>query len=248
MTKRDILNQCSIELNNVVKLPNMQLDRKIYLEVAKALELIGGKWNRKVQGFVFSTDPSDLLEQISDGTQINLKKQYQFFETPSEIADRLVDLAQIEDHHFTLEPSAGQGAIVKAIIRKIPGKPIDCCEIWSLNRLVLNKIPNVIMVCNDFLNLTADGCYDRIVANPPFSNNQDIDHVMHMYDCLCPGGKLVSVVSKHWTFSTNTKETKFKEWLDEVGAIRYEIERGAFKTSGTTIETMILVIDKPCDK
>jgi len=38
-----ILQQCTVA-NNVVKLPEGQLDRKLYQEVAKALELIGGKW------------------------------------------------------------------------------------------------------------------------------------------------------------------------------------------------------------
>ena len=43
MTKEQVLQDCTIE-GNVVKLPNIQLDRKDYQEVAKALELIGGKW------------------------------------------------------------------------------------------------------------------------------------------------------------------------------------------------------------
>jgi phage anti-repressor protein len=42
-TKEDILGQC-IVCGNVIKLPSQQLDRKLYLEVAKALQLIGGKW------------------------------------------------------------------------------------------------------------------------------------------------------------------------------------------------------------
>lgn len=42
-TKEQVLQNCTIE-GNVVKLPSEQLDRKLYQEVAKALELIGGKW------------------------------------------------------------------------------------------------------------------------------------------------------------------------------------------------------------
>lgn len=45
-TINEILKKCSIS-NNVVTLPDIQLDRKTYSEVAKKLELIGGKWNRK---------------------------------------------------------------------------------------------------------------------------------------------------------------------------------------------------------
>ena len=38
-TKEQVLQNCTVE-GTVVKLPNVQLDRKIYQEVAKALELI----------------------------------------------------------------------------------------------------------------------------------------------------------------------------------------------------------------
>jgi hypothetical protein len=43
MTKEEVLQNCTVE-GTVVKLPEGQLDRKLYQEVAKALELIGGKW------------------------------------------------------------------------------------------------------------------------------------------------------------------------------------------------------------
>ena len=81
-TKEQVLQNCTVE-GTVVKLPNVQLDRKLYQEVAKALELIGGKWKGgKVFGFVFATDPTDLLHQIANGEKGNLKKEFQFFATP----------------------------------------------------------------------------------------------------------------------------------------------------------------------
>jgi hypothetical protein len=64
-TNEEVLQNCTVE-GTTVKLPNVQLDRKLYQEVAKALELIGGKWKGgKVFGFVFATDPTDLLEIVS---------------------------------------------------------------------------------------------------------------------------------------------------------------------------------------
>lgn len=41
--KEDILQQCTVD-GNIVRLPDVKLERKDYLEVAKALQLIGGKW------------------------------------------------------------------------------------------------------------------------------------------------------------------------------------------------------------
>jgi len=53
MTKQKILQKCIVE-GNLVKLPSGQLDRKLYQEVAKSLNLIGGKWKGgKTMAFVF---------------------------------------------------------------------------------------------------------------------------------------------------------------------------------------------------
>ncbi len=230
---------------NIVKLPNGTLDRKIYLEVKKRLELIGGKWKGgNVKGFLFNENPSELLEQIANGEKRNLKKEFQFFGTPSKLADLLVSYADINNSHKILEPSAGQGAIVKSIHKVCPTVPVDYCEIMGINQTFLDKISNVNMVGSDFLCTNLNGYYDRVIANPPFSKNQDIEHIYKMYDCLKLGGRLVSIASKHWQLSNNKTETKFREWLGLVKADIHEVKAGEFKESGTSIATVIIVINK----
>src|SRR3990172_8323735 len=104
-TKEQVLQNCTVE-DNVVKLPSGHLDRKLYQDVAKALELIGGKWKGgKVFVFVFSTDPTYFLEKIANGEKQNLKKEFQFFATPAKLADELVYLADLKQHDTILEPS-----------------------------------------------------------------------------------------------------------------------------------------------
>lgn len=242
--KQKILQKCTIE-GNVVKLPEGQLDRKLYEEVKNALELIGGKWKGgKTAGFVFLTDPTELLAEISLGAKRNLKKEYQFFGTPDVLSDELVAYAQIKESDIVLEPSAGQGAIVKAINRVYPKMKVYCYESMAVNKIFLNKIPQVQLIGDDFL-AHGDKKFDKIIANPPFAKNQDIDHVKEMFSCLKPGGRLVSITSNHWEKSTNKKETAFRNWLSEVGAEIKQIGRGAFKESGTTVGGLILIINKP---
>lgn len=247
-TKTEILQACRIE-GTVIKLPTVQLERKLYLEVAKALELIGGKWKGgKVAGFVFDEDPSELLAQIANGGSRNLKKEFQFFETPDDVADWLVSLADIKPSHYICEPSAGRGAIVKAIQRACPElkQKVAIFELMPLNKSMLkSKVSGIVDFGDDFLQYDKRGVFDRIIANPPFSKNQDIDHVRQMYDCLKPGGRMVSVMSKHWIFASNRKETQFREWIKEVKAETHTIPAGAFKQSGTMIESIIVVINKP---
>lgn len=246
MTKENVLKKCKVE-GNIVKLPDGQLDRKLYLEVAKSLNLIGGKWRGKpIFRFVFQEDPKELLQQIANGEQRNLKKEFQFFSTPNDLADKLVQISFKTPYNLgkILEPSAGQGAIIKAIHRFNPDINVHCCELMDINKSFLDKIENIQFECKDFLKHQVKEEYSTIIANPPFSKNQDIDHIMKMYECLESGGRLVSISSKHWEFSNNKKENEFRKWLDKVNAEIIGIERGSFKESGTTIGGLIIVINK----
>lgn len=79
-TKSDVIKACTI-VGNIVKLPDVQLERKLYVDVAKSMELIGGKWKGgKVLGFVFPNDPTKLLDSLKEySPEKNLKKDFQYF-------------------------------------------------------------------------------------------------------------------------------------------------------------------------
>jgi len=42
--------------------------------------------------------------------------------------------------------------------------------------------------------------FATIIANPPFSNRQDIDHILTMYEVCEPGGRIVTLSSPSWIF------------------------------------------------
>lgn len=238
---QEILNNCTVE-NNQIKLPPTQLDRETYLAVADKLKKIGGEWTGgKVQAFVFPHNPTELLSKIQSGEKVNLKKDFQFFATPETLAKHLVELANIQDFQNVLEPSAGLGAIIKEFPRYIQ---VFAYEINELLHEALRKFDCIAFLGTDFLTTDEGMKYDRIVANPPFSKNQDIDHIRKMYAVLATGGILVSIASKHWQMSNNRKETEFRNWLKSVNAEIFEVEAGAFKESGTTVPTVIIRIRK----
>jgi len=237
-----VLSKCTIE-GNVVKLPDGQLDRSLYLEVNKALAGIGGKWKGgKVFGFVFLNDPTELLARISGGEKLNLKKEFQFFATPTKLADKLVAYAEIKPSDTILEPSAGQGAIIKAI-NKITDTVPDCYELMDNNRdILLQTRFSFNLIGKDFLKNKAK--YDKIIANPPFTKNQDITHVYKMYESLNKGGTLVSVMSCHWRTASTKKCVEFRTWLEEVDATGLDELAGTFKESGTNVASIVIVIHK----
>jgi tRNA A58 N-methylase Trm61 len=243
---QESLSKCRVEGNTIFLPPITDGALPNYNEVRTALLKAGAKYKRNT--FVFSSDAQPFIDRLMSGASVNIKKEFQFFPTPPDIADWLVELAEIQEHHCVLEPSAGQGAIVDAIQRVIPGMHVFCYELMPENVAILSKKNHTTILGTDFLKHAVVLGPDRIIANPPFSNNQDIDHIRKMYDILQPGGVLVSACSKHWQLSKNRKETEFREWLDkeiwDMG-YQYDIPAGRFKDSGTMIATQVLVIGKP---
>jgi len=241
---------------NIFHTPKTQLDRKLYVELKKTIENAGGKWKGgKVQGFVFDRDPTEIISKLRSGEAVDIKQKYQFFATPDKLADKLVSLVDWSKYKYPsiLEPSAGQGALVKAVLRKkIEFAVLVMVELLDTNRMILDK-----EFCNydhphiklhnepDFMKYTDDHTFDVIIANPPFSNNQDVMHIKTMYDHLNQGGTLVCITSKHWEFAGRNIERLFREWimdLDDCEVI--DVDPGEFKSSGTTVATNIVIIRK----
>lgn len=252
----EIIRNATID-GNLVRLPAGQLDRKVYENVAKCLNLIGGKWKGgKVAAFVFDSDPTAKIAAVLGGEKIvSAKKEFQFFATPDKWADKLVEIADPYEFESICEPSAGQGAIVKAIMRrfasrKVGFKPIyntiQCFELMELNRMHLNQISGAIVAGDDFLKLPDNWPkYNLMIANPPFAKNQDIDHVKMMLKHLKPGGRVVSIMSNHWRHCDgHKKEREFRSLLEQMNAEITEIPAGEFKESGTNVSACIVKIVK----
>ncbi len=240
----DILKHCTLE-DGVLKLPKVQFNKKSYAEAKKWIEEAGGSWQSgKIQGFTFPFNPERVFSILKEGKRCNLQKEYQFFETPAEVADWLVMLAGgINEADTVLEPSAGRGALIKAIHRACPSVTVECYELMPENREFLYSLDNVIILDEDFTKDSV-GSYTKIIANPPFSGNQDIEHVRIMYKLLEKGGTLAAITSSHWKIASEKKCVDFRNWLEEVHGEVFEIGAGEFKESGTSISTMAVVIRK----
>lgn len=240
----DILKHCTLE-DNVLKLPRVQFNKKSYAEAKKWIEEAGGSWQGgKVQGFTFPFNADRVFSILHEGKRCNLQQEFQFFATPAEVADWLVMLAGgVHEDEKVLEPSAGTGAIIDAIHRSCPDAIVDCYELMPENKEILSKKDNIRILGDDFTKCDV-AQYDKIIANPPFSKNQDIRHVRRMYECLNPGGVLAAITGPHWEFGSESECKDFRKWLDDNGGKKFEIEEGAFKESGTGTKTIAIVINK----
>lgn len=76
-------------------------------------------------------------------------------------------------------------------------------------------------------------------------SQQDIDHVTAAFNLLAPGGILVTIMSVGVTFRANKKTVEFRENIMEPHCTYLEqLPSGAFKESGTMVNTIILRLEK----
>jgi predicted RNA methylase len=221
-----------------------QLDPKLYKRTDKIIKLLGGKWNRSKGCHIFKYDVKQLLKNALDAGEVeNVKKTLQAFMTPDELADRMAGLLHAEPDHCILEPSAGEGALIKAVNRLAGACEFDAVELDPTRRAVLANTDGIRVIGDDFMEMEHNAGYDRIIMNPPFNKNQDVEHVSKAYTHLKPGGILVAVMSKSWLNGSQKKQVAFKEWFEGLGdqfSHKETVEAGTFKSSGTGIETVLV--------
>lgn len=135
------------------------------------------------------------------------KQEFELFETPKALACIMVSLAAVQLYETVLEPSAGRGAIAQYI----PMHHIDVIELEPTNRAFL-KSEGYNVVGEDFLFFNER--YDVIIANPPFENQQDIDHINHMLDLA---DRCVVALASDAVFKTNKKAVEFRQRVYQLG-------------------------------
>lgn len=242
-----LLKESSISGNKLV-LPGT-LSRAEYISINKLLELMGLKWSRKDKCHVSEHDVEELINQIiNTGEWVDEKNLNQFYPTPDDVIAKMLDLMCIHDGDVILEPSAGDGAILKAI-RKLEKNRVTLyyCELNDTRMVECADLAH--FLGNDFLTEVQAEDWTgpiKIIMNPPFSNQQDIDHVSHAIDILQSGGRFVSVMSESTFFRRNKKTIDFHSKLYNECENVYvlELPEGAFKASGTMVKTRLVYGEK----
>ncbi len=250
MEKTECLSQCTYQ-DGVIKLPDVQLDRKVYMAVKKTLEGIGAKWKGgKTQGFVLGEDKAELFARLQDNPDYNYQQSTQFFETPPAVCDQIrCMIALLYDDYDSfddiriLEPSAGRGALINTIHNYQINATIHYCELDSYNQSVLQEIWNTEFLCDDFMQLDEKEKFDLIVANPPFTRGTAQKHLAKMTKHLKENGEIICVMPEGWR-ERYTKELEVLEDQEDLFFKERACPDKAFKSSGTNIKTVIVVIQK----
>ena len=150
-------------------------------------------------------------------------------------------MADLKQHDTILEPSAGQGAIIKAINKVCDVVP-DCFELMDVNAVILNKSGlRFNLIGDDFFKHNGK-TYSKIIANPPFTKLQSLKHFNHMVKLLEDNGQLLCILpcgdyDKNSSIKLRQEFTKFVD--DNNCEVTY-LDNGDFKESGTMVKTIIV--------
>lgn len=197
-------------------------------------------------------------------------KRYGFFPTPTEAAGTVISGVafsidcDVDKPLRVLEPSAGTGNLARPCVHdeqasesygrrmsRVNQTIVDCVEIQPTYAEALTDegIYNRVFCC-DFISLDpkVTGLYDRVVMNPPFDRERDIDHVMHAMKFLKPNGTLHTIMSAGTEFRETKKSIAFRAAMEKLGAHWQDLPIGSFSEVGTNVSTVIIRVHKDGSK
>lgn len=192
-------------------------------------------------------DPFENMKQILAGGGVKVVSAPQLFPTPTQLATRMVDIADIQPGDDVLEPSAGTGRILDALQPVSP--QIGRLVAVELNHDLASGLERSYGIVvdvhqGDFLECSPDtlGRFDVILMNPPFANADDIKHIQHAMTFLKPGGRLVAVCA-----NGPRQNDRLKPIIEECGEWE-DLPAGTFKSSGTGVNTALLTFIMAADE
>lgn len=226
-----------------------------WAQVKKVFASQGAQWMRKAQGFAFPTDvePGEALAQLIATGKMQDAGVVGFFATPAELADRVVESANLPDMRMAgrklrvLEPSAGKGALIAALRRRHGDQlDIDYCELLPTHRAELaREHPQAQLMTDDFLGWLPPGPYDAVIMNPPFAGRGDARHVRHAWDhALKPGGRLAAIMGAGVLYRDDAVTREVRALFQLHGSL-VRLPADSFKESGTSVATVLGLADKP---
>ncbi len=167
-------------------------------------------------------------------------------DTPEHVAKLILKEADIAYVDTILEPSAGDGRILDILQARYDHKlNIDAVE---LNKEKCDKLVekgyNAFNM--DFLNFNTKDFvhqkYTKIIAAPPFKDNIDLKHIMHMYEMLKYPGTLVSLTTPYWLTNNESHQVEFRKWLKGKSYTLTMLLDNSFMEKGKTVPTAIIKI------
>jgi tRNA1(Val) A37 N6-methylase TrmN6 len=123
-----------------------------------------------------------------------MKRDYSKFFTPNSIAMFMASLLSPKDDQVILEPSAGHGALIRAVKYNNPSCKVFAFDINEVFKPYMRNAGASIAVIKDFLTIPVYAKFSGCIANPPFGNETNLQaHFDHIRSHVKKAGKIVMI-------------------------------------------------------
>jgi hypothetical protein len=243
--QQELLGHLKVESNVAVYQPDGFIDD--WAELKAIMLALGGTWKtggkKRKGGFRFpeDLDAAELVRLALESGEILDARVAEFFETPDALADELAAFIDPQPGDIVLEPSAGRGALLKAIRRRRADVSVVCIEPFGENRVELRRL-GFDPYDRDFLAYTPAslGGFDGAILNPPFSKRADVHHILHALTFLKPGGRIAAIASSGVKYRDDKLGREFRAEIERHGGAIVDNAEGAFLASGTGVRTCMV--------
>lgn len=180
--------------------------------------------------FQFDYDFSELIHHIIRSGSIPDKRSHQFYPTEESLASQACELLSIKNGDKCLEPSAGQGGLLDLMPKDTTAIEISTLQCELLKIKGFGNVINQDFV--EYSKLTNER-FDKILMNPPFSQERHVQHLHCAMGLLNSGGELVAILPISAKNKTELDGFAY-EWGDDI--------HGAFK--GVSVVVSLLKITR----
>lgn len=176
-------------------------------------------------------------------TNRNNREGKDWYATPEPLGLKMVHWSGAHSGDRVLEPSAGDGAVMRFAPDGINLTMIEQSPSLASRAQMANTEAK--MIVGDFLNdHGTNNKYHSIVMNPPFGNGgaDAIKHLAKAFDHLYDLGRLVALVPR------GTMDKRIVDWLKETKTAfwvaQIKLPSCTFENAGTGVATQVLIFDK----
>lgn len=231
------------ERDELIELELPRLSLKTYAKAKELLAICGFIWSTRGQTHRGSQRAKAMLADVAaSGYYDDTVRALEFYATSPAQAETLAgDLAE---HVWSatvpriLEPSAGDGALVEAVLAATPEVAITAVEIDPARAAELRDRfagdERVRIVCSDILSFDEAG-WDGVIMNPPFADSAA--HIQRVIDLARIGAYVVGIA-----MLTRRQDRDAAIWLHDNDAIVWPTDPDAFE--GTTIAASCFCLRK----
>jgi len=178
-----------------------------------------------------------------------------FYPTPEKLIRKMLDKLDFKQISSVLEPSAGNGILVEAIIEKFKHSRsmyYNRDAVWDIDTIEINEDLQHILkgkkhrvVHDNYLTYDSYKSYDAIIANFPFSDGEK--HLLKALDMQEKGGQIVCLINAETL--KNPYSNIRKELLDKLENYDAEIEyiQNSFIDAehSTNVEIVLIHVNIP---